>query len=146
MHRGHSGQRSFLGAGPYRAQVFRTILDLNESLRPAPPDVGCRRAPLLRVSAPKAAAPSRVQPWPSTCSPSNACAIGSPIKSSIKSPQASRTCGLYFHIWCAFMQPLRFVRYSAIFSAVEPAPAHQQRYKQQAAKRPDRTHTPMWVP
>lgn len=45
-----------LGAGPYRAQVFRTILDLNEAsvlLRPTWDAAG----PLLRVSAPKAAAP-----------------------------------------------------------------------------------------
>ena len=45
-----------LGAGPYRAQVFRTILDLNEAsvlLRPTLDAAG----PLLRVSAPKAAAP-----------------------------------------------------------------------------------------
>ena len=46
-----------LGAGPYRAQVFRTILDLNEAsvlLRPTWDAAG----PLLRVSAPKAAAPA----------------------------------------------------------------------------------------
>ena len=46
-----------LGAGPYRAQVFRTILDLNEAsvlLRPTQDAAG----PLLRVSAPKAAAPA----------------------------------------------------------------------------------------
>ena len=45
-----------LGAGPYRAQVFQTILDLNEAsvlLRPTWDAAG----PLLRVSAPKAAAP-----------------------------------------------------------------------------------------
>ena len=45
-----------LGTGPYRAQVFRTILDLNEAfvlLRPTRDAAG----PLLRVSAPKAAAP-----------------------------------------------------------------------------------------
>lgn len=45
-----------LGTGPYRAQVFRTILDLNEAsvlLRPTWDAAG----PLLRVSAPKAAAP-----------------------------------------------------------------------------------------
>lgn len=45
-----------LGAGPYRAQVFRTILDLNEAsvlLRPTWDAAG----PLLRVSAPTAAAP-----------------------------------------------------------------------------------------
>ena len=45
-----------LGADPYRAQVFRTILDLNEAfvlLRPTWDAAG----PLLRVSAPKAAAP-----------------------------------------------------------------------------------------
>ena len=45
-----------LGTGPYRAQVFRTILDLNEAfvlLRPMWDAAG----PLLRVSAPKAAAP-----------------------------------------------------------------------------------------
>ena len=45
-----------LGAGPYRAQVFRTILDLNEAsvlLRPTWDAAG----PLLRVSAPKVAAP-----------------------------------------------------------------------------------------
>ncbi len=45
-----------LVAGPYRAQVFRTILDLNEAsvlLRPTWDAAG----PLLRVSAPKAAAP-----------------------------------------------------------------------------------------
>lgn len=45
-----------LGAGPYRAQVFRTILNLNEAsvlLRPTWDAAG----PLLRVSAPKAAAP-----------------------------------------------------------------------------------------
>ena len=46
-----------LGTGPYRAQVFRTILDLNEAsvlLRPTWDAAG----PLLRVSAPKAAAPT----------------------------------------------------------------------------------------
>ena len=46
-----------LGAGPYRAQVFRTILDLNDAsvlLRPTWDAAG----PLLRVSAPKAAAPA----------------------------------------------------------------------------------------
>ena len=45
-----------LGTGPYRAQVFRTILDLNEAsvlLRPTWDAAG----PLLRVSAPTAAAP-----------------------------------------------------------------------------------------
>ena len=45
-----------LGAGPYRAQVFQTIRDLNEAsvlLRPTWDAAG----PLLRVSAPKAAAP-----------------------------------------------------------------------------------------
>ena len=50
------GSAVFLGAGPYRAQVFRTILDLNEAsvlLRPTWDAAG----PLLRVSAPKAAAP-----------------------------------------------------------------------------------------
>lgn len=50
------GSAVFLGAGPYRAQVFRTILDLNEAfvlLRPTWDTAG----PLLRVSAPKAAAP-----------------------------------------------------------------------------------------
>ncbi len=50
------GSAVSLGAGPYRAQVFRTILDLNEAfvlLRPTWDAAG----PLLRVSAPKAAAP-----------------------------------------------------------------------------------------
>ena len=50
------GSAVSLGAGPYRAQVFRTILDLNEAsvlLRPTRDAAG----PLLRVSAPKAAAP-----------------------------------------------------------------------------------------
>lgn len=45
-----------LGAGPYRAQAFRTILDPNEAsvlLRPTWDAAGL----LLRVSAPKAAAP-----------------------------------------------------------------------------------------
>ena len=45
-----------LGTGPYRAQVFRTILDLNEAsvlLRPTWDAAG----PLLHVSAPTAAAP-----------------------------------------------------------------------------------------
>ena len=47
-----------LGAGPYRAQVFRTICDLNETavlLRPAQDAAG----PILRVSAPKTAAPAQ---------------------------------------------------------------------------------------
>ena len=47
-----------LGAGPYRAQVFRTICDLNETavlLRPVQDAAG----PLLRVSAPKTAAPAQ---------------------------------------------------------------------------------------
>ena len=50
------GSAVSLGTGPYRAQVFRTILDLNEVsvlLRPTWDAAG----PLLRVSAPKAAAP-----------------------------------------------------------------------------------------
>ena len=47
-----------LGAGPYRAQVFRTICDLNETavlLRPVQDAAG----PLLWVSAPKTAAPAQ---------------------------------------------------------------------------------------
>lgn len=50
------GSAVSLGAGPYRAQVFRTILDLNEAsvlLRPTWDAAG----PLLRVSGPTAAAP-----------------------------------------------------------------------------------------
>lgn len=50
------GSAVSLGTGPYRAQVFRTILDLNEAsvlLHPTWDAAG----PLLRVSAPKAAAP-----------------------------------------------------------------------------------------
>ena len=47
-----------LGAGPYRAQVFRTICDLNETavlLRPVQDAAG----PLLRVSASKTAVPAQ---------------------------------------------------------------------------------------
>ena len=87
-----------LGAGPYRAQVFRTILDLNEAsvlLRPTWDAAG----PLLRVSAPKAAAPVEGAAVAFNLLPEQCLCYWSLHQKQHKSPQASRTCGLYFHIW-----------------------------------------------